>query len=557
MFAHKSFFRLSVAWFKALVMLALVFGGALNVSPAGASSTLVVVTGADEQNTNGLCSLREAIDNANSDLRGWADCASGAGNDTILFANGIGTITLASRLQVTDNDGLVIDGGGDVTVSGNNSVQVFYVSSTAVLTLANVTVANGNSSGGSGVNILGTLAVVKSTFSGNHATGSGGGMLINPGGVASIRDSTFSANSAVQDGGGIDNIGGTVTVTNSTFSNNTANSGGGLMNNSSTAIIANATFSANSATFGAGIATWNGNPTLPVTDVRNTILANSITGADCWNGFGAGTLTGTNNIIETTPNCTAIVVSSTDPLLGLPTGSPAYLPLNSGSPAINAGDDAACAAAPVSRTSQNGIPRPQGAHCDIGSFEMPFTVLFRSVGAQDGWILESGESTSVGGTLNATAPTFNLGDDAANRQYRAILSFDTGSLPDGAVITAATLRIKKQVLLGTNPFSTHGLLRAYLRKPSFGTLGLQASDFQVAPATPLVAGFGATQASGWYSATLNNLGATLINRTGTTQLRLRFTVDDNNDHGADYMTFFSGNAPAVNQPRLLIEYYVP
>jgi hypothetical protein len=35
-----------------------------------------------------------------------------------------------------------------------------------------------------------------------------------------------------------------------------------------------------------------------------------------------------------------------------------------GSPAIDAADDAACPA-----TDQRGVPRPQGAACDIGAYE--------------------------------------------------------------------------------------------------------------------------------------------------------------------------------------------
>ncbi len=38
--------------------------------------------------------------------------------------------------------------------------------------------------------------------------------------------------------------------------------------------------------------------------------------------------------------------------------------LASGSPAIDAGDDAQCPA-----VDERGIPRPVGAHCDIGAFE--------------------------------------------------------------------------------------------------------------------------------------------------------------------------------------------
>jgi hypothetical protein len=40
-----------------------------------------------------------------------------------------------------------------------------------------------------------------------------------------------------------------------------------------------------------------------------------------------------------------------------------------GPPAINAGDDGTCSVAPVSNTSQNGVTRSQGSHCDIGSYE--------------------------------------------------------------------------------------------------------------------------------------------------------------------------------------------
>jgi len=66
-------------------------------------------------------------------------------------------------------------------------------------------------------------------------------------------------------------------------------------------------------------------------------------------------------------------MSNTNPLMGSLTGSPAYLPLHIGSPAINTGNDAVCAAEPVNNTSQNGVVRPQGPHCDIGSVEFQTT----------------------------------------------------------------------------------------------------------------------------------------------------------------------------------------
>ena len=51
---------------------------------------------------------------------------------------------------------------------------------------------------------------------------------------------------------------------------------------------------------------------------------------------------------------------------GGPTQTMALLP---GSAAIDAANDAICAAPPVNNLDQRGITRPQGPHCDIGAFE--------------------------------------------------------------------------------------------------------------------------------------------------------------------------------------------
>lgn len=45
-----------------------------------------------------------------------------------------------------------------------------------------------------------------------------------------------------------------------------------------------------------------------------------------------------------------------------------------------------------------------------------------------------------------------------------------------------------------------------------------------------------------------------INKAGTTQLRLAITVDDNDDLGADYLGFYSGEAAAGSRPELVITY---
>lgn len=109
-------------------------------------------------------------------------------------------------------------------------------------------------------------------------------------------------------------------------------------------------------------------------NLYNTILAHSVSGGDCLNN--SGTVTDNNNLIESTGSNACGLASGvngniigSDPNLGTLTGSPAYFSLNNGSLAIDAGDDTVCTAAPVNNTSQNGVTRPQGAHCDIGSYE--------------------------------------------------------------------------------------------------------------------------------------------------------------------------------------------
>jgi hypothetical protein len=185
------------------------------------------------------------------------------------------------------------------------------------------------------------------------------------------------------------------------------------------------------------------------------------------------------------------------------------------------------------------------------------TSVVKSVGAQDGWVLESSETSGMGGTINSAATTLNLGDNAADRQYRAILHFNTSALPDNAVITSAVLKIKSLDVTGTNPFNILGSLKVDMRKPAFGTSALTLSDFKSAPGKKAVATFGVNSLNSWYSAILNNAAKNYINRNGTTQFRLYFTIDDNNDNGNDFIKFHSGNAAAANQPKLIIEYYVP
>jgi hypothetical protein len=161
--------------------------------------------------------------------------------------------------------------------------------------------------------------------------------------------------------------------------------------------------------------------------------------------------------------------------------------------------------------------------------------------------------------VNAGAAFLRLGDNVANQQFRAILSFDTPTLPDGAVITRVTLRFKYLGVTGVNPFTTHGNLFADICQGAFqGNPELEASDFTTLCSKNKAMVFTNNMVNKWYSQSLSSLDYQFINFGGLTQFRLRFRLGDNNDETANILKIHSGDALSpANHPQLIIEYYVP
>jgi hypothetical protein len=180
-----------------------------------------------------------------------------------------------------------------------------------------------------------------------------------------------------------------------------------------------------------------------------------------------------------------------------------------------------------------------------------------STNTTDGWILESSETSNKGGTLNKNATTLRLGDDAANKQYRSILSFDTSALPDNAVITSVTLKFKYAGKTGTLPFNTHGDLLVDVRTGAFNdNVVLQLGDFKATASKGSILTYTNTPVDNWYSQSFSADDFDFINLAGVTQFRLRFTKDDNHDSGADYLKIYSGNAAETDRPQLIVEYII-
>ena len=180
-----------------------------------------------------------------------------------------------------------------------------------------------------------------------------------------------------------------------------------------------------------------------------------------------------------------------------------------------------------------------------------------STAAYDGWVLESTAASHVGGSLSATG-LLHIGDDASNRQYRSILSFNTAGLPDNAVIHSVTLKIKKSGVAGTDPLTSNALgpFVADIKKGSFGASALEVGDFQATSSASAVANFSPIDA-GWYKLVLPASDFTYINRTGVTQFRLRFSSASNNNHVADYDSFYAGDSTAADRPILSVQYNLP
>src|SRR6185436_11703477 len=155
----------------------------------------------------------------------------------------------------------------------------------------------------------------------------------------------------------------------------------------------------------------------------------------------------------------------------------------------------------------------------------------------------------AGGSIDSTAGTtsaLRIGDDNQDKQYKSVVSFDTSSIPDGATILSVTLRLRRGTLSGTSPFTTHGTCCVDVQP---GT-GFSASTALQAASLGNAASNGS-----WSEGSLSAAGLAALNKTGTTQLRVYFNLDDNDDTGTDYMGYYSGdNSTAANRPQLVVTY---
>jgi hypothetical protein len=122
---------------------------------------------------------------------------------------------------------------------------------------------------------------------------------------------------------------------------------------------------------------------------------------------------------------------------------------------------------------------------------------------------------------------------------------------------AATLRLQRVGLWGTNPFTIFGACRIDVQAGAFGdNAALEPGDFQ-APATAPAAGAlsNAERNGDWSTGTLDADGLAAIDTAGTTQMRLAFDVQDDGDGITDRILYGSGDqADPTLRPELLLTY---
>ncbi len=405
-----------MAWRSTLALLALL-GLVFTASPARAN-LISVTTNLDSTAGDGLCSLREAVIAANTDAAVDA-CPAGNGADVIQLSAGtyVMGVTGAGEDAAATGDldvtaDLTIEGAGLIVtfVSAANLDRAFEVSNNSRLTLSRLTVEDGNGTvggpGGSirvegGATLTLSTARVRDTaantsaavyaltgatvevFSGRIENNPSGGLYLQIGSTGMVRDSSITGNTADFGAGIVVNVGSTLTMVNSTVSDNQALVAGGGLSISGEVRLYNVTIASNLSSVSSATGHGGG---INVSDSGYVYMANSIladnlehvsSGGDNPDDCSGAIDSGGSNLIEAVTGCTITGITITnltgvDPNLGLLDnyGGPTLTHrLLAGSPAIDAGWSTGCVdeQLTVLLTDQRSFLR--NGVCDIGAFE--------------------------------------------------------------------------------------------------------------------------------------------------------------------------------------------
>jgi hypothetical protein len=446
-------------------------------------------------------SVTNTFDSGSGSLR--SAIALAAAGDTIEIAV-TGTIALTTG-ALNIQKSLTITGPGPalLAISGQNATRVFTVSSTSTVTLSGMTIRNGRADNGGGIfnaghltltntviadnvatyygggvytesgsslelvntivsgngasvgggvmNHDGTVALTTTTLAGNLAAGccggSGGGLYSGGlGGTVNISDSTISNNSASAQGGAIHIASGTMTLVNSTVANNACScdsggcsGGGGIYSHSSIVTVARSTLANNVSRQGGNLTSLYG-----TTTITQSILTKGSSGSNCYYYFESGIVSDGYNLSDDS-SC-SVVLTAVGDLNDVAAGlSPDGLRDNGGatqtiaplasSPAVDAVSLHACADSTGHYPGdQRGVERPQANACDMGALELDLYAADLNLAAPVPSSLVAGTPASM--TFSAQMMRHDIGSPVAG----AMIDFVVNGTAVGSASTDASGR---------------------------------------------------------------------------------------------------------------------
>jgi uncharacterized repeat protein (TIGR01451 family)/CSLREA domain-containing protein len=344
------------------------------------AATINVNTTDDELNSDGDCSLREAIEAANTNAVVDGCTAGSIGMDTVYVPAGTYTLSLTGTgedanqtgdLDVLEDLTMVGDGAGSTIIDADGIDRVLHVvpedpmMSIVALDISGVTITGGELAadavcldymttinGGAGIcagGLATVLTISDSVITDNAVTiastmSAGGGVLAA--GYVGLNDCTVSYNSVGSEttgaGGGLLAFAG-MDISGSTFNGNWAMQGGAIAlmgySEEGSSTLVNSTLSGNSAMMGGGLATVSSGGTASLTLTNCTVTRNAayMGGAGIYNSGTtvqlknnivadqlvgsdcSGTITSQQYNIDSDNTCGLTLLGdqpSTDPLLG-------------------------------------------------------------------------------------------------------------------------------------------------------------------------------------------------------------------------------------------------
>jgi uncharacterized repeat protein (TIGR01451 family) len=265
--------------------------------PSISASAMIVTANNDSRVDDGICSLHEAIINANNDDQsGSPDCPAGSGEDTLYLSSDVQLTNWFTYISqqgaiglpyITSN--IIIEGSGfTISRSSSEPFRFFWIEVGASLRLSNTNLVGGQASpafsptgairGGGGIVNYGQLEVIGGSISNNstNTSDADGGAILSIRGTVIMQDCEVHDNFTSEyasDGGAIGISDGTINIQSCVFSNNkasddpvstmTTGSGGAIYANGGDVTIDNSFFFQNQSTHGGGGAIFSsGNLTI-------------------------------------------------------------------------------------------------------------------------------------------------------------------------------------------------------------------------------------------------------------------------------------------------------